>query len=68
MQDFTSSEAKLLKILVYIGEAIDNDESGTLYKSIATSAIMKKPEHLKGENKSLGQLYQVLSKSKRFMS
>ena len=63
--DFTNAEAKLLKILIYMGQAIDGDP--LLYKDISSDALSPKPAHLKGQNKSLGQLYQILKKSKRFM-
>ena len=67
MRDFTASEAKLLKILIYIGDAIDNDDDNVLFKDISSDARVKKPEHLHGQNKALGQLYYVLKNSRRFM-
>ena len=63
--DFTNAEAKLLKILIYMGQAIDDDP--LLYKDISSDALSPKPAHLKGQNKSLGHLYQILKQSKRFM-
>ncbi len=63
--DFTNAEAKLLKILIYMGQAIDDDS--LLYKDISSDALFPKPAHLKGQNKSLGHLYQILKQSKRFM-
>lgn len=65
MKDFTSSEANLIKILIYMGDAIDEDE--VLYKDISSSAIVKKSFRLKGQNRSLGELYHLLKKSRRFM-
>ncbi|MBR4464750.1 MAG: hypothetical protein IKS40_09070 [Treponema sp.] len=67
-QDFTSSEAKLIKILIYIGEVIDNDETGILYKDISSDERVRKIEHYKGQNKSLAEIYHILKNSKRFIS
>lgn len=67
-REFTNSDAKLIKILLYINEAIDSDEYGILYKDISTDARVKKTERYKGMNKSLAELYHVLEKSKRFIS
>lgn len=66
-RDFTSSEAKLLKILIYIGKAIEEDEGGVLYKDIASDARVRKSEHYRGLNKSLAEIYHVLKESKRFI-
>ena len=63
--DFTNAEAKLLKILIYMGQAIDDDP--LLYKDISSDALSPKPARLKGQNKSLGQLCQILKQSRRFM-
>ena len=66
-RDFTNAEAKLLKILIYIGQAIENDESGLLFKDISCPDLVKSPSSLKGQNKGLSQLYNILKRSKRFM-
>lgn len=66
-RDFTSSEAKLIKILICMGEAIDNDEAGVLYKDISSDERVRKTERYKGQNKSLAEIYHVLEKSKRFI-
>lgn len=68
MKDFTASEAELIKILIYMGIAIDTDEEGVLYKDISSSAFVPSSRHLKGQNKGLGELYHVLRKSKRFIT
>ena len=39
LQDFTNAEAKLLKILIYMGEAIETDP--LLFKNISSSALVK---------------------------
>ena len=62
-KDFSKSEAKLLKILIYMGQGIEEDEM--LYKDISSSAILKNANNLKGQNKSLREIYDVLKKSKR---
>lgn len=66
LQDFTNAEAKLLKILIYMGEAIETDP--LLFKDISSSALVKKPEHIKGQNKGLSQLYHLLKNSKKYLS
>ena len=66
MKDFTSSEANLLKILIYMGYAIDGDS--LLYKDISSLARVKNPAYIKGLNKSLGELYHLLKKSNRFIT
>jgi hypothetical protein len=64
-RDFTKGEAKLIKILIYMGEAVENDE--IMFKDISSSAIVKKPEHIRGQNRSLSELYQLLKNSKRYL-
>ena len=66
-RDFTSSEAKLIKILIFIGETIDSDETGLLYKDISSDECVRKTEHYKGQNKSLAKIYHILKKSRRFI-
>lgn len=63
--DFTKSEANLIKILIYMGKAVEEDSM--MFKDISSSAIVKKPNHLKGQNKGLSELYQILKNSKRFI-
>lgn len=64
--DFTKSEAKLIKILIHMGQAIEEDP--VLYKDLSSSALVKKPSHLRGQNKGLSELYQILRNSKRYMT
>ena len=64
--DFTKSEAKLIKILIYMGYAIDEDPF--LYKDISSSALVKKPSHQKGQNKGLSEIYQILKNSRRYQN
>lgn len=64
--DFTKSEAKLIKILIYMGYAIEEDP--ILYKDISSSAIVKKPSHQKGQNKGLSEIYQILKNSKSYQN
>lgn len=65
-RDFTRSEAKLIKILIYMGQAVEEDS--TLYKDISSSALVKKPAHFHGQNKGLSEIYQVFKNSKRYMT
>ncbi|MBO4508626.1 MAG: hypothetical protein J5747_08295 [Spirochaetaceae bacterium] len=64
--DFTKSEAKLIKILIYMGYAIEEDPF--LYKDISSSALVKKPSHQRGQNKGLSEIYQILKNSKRYQN
>lgn len=63
--DFSSSEAKMVKILYYMDMAIDSSE--ILYKDISAPDIVPSPEHSKGMNKYLSHIYKILNKSKRWM-
>lgn len=64
-RDFSNAEANLVKILIYMGEAIDNDE--IMYKDISSAATAKRPDHLRGQNKGLSEMYQILKQSKRYI-
>lgn len=49
-----------------MGQAIEEDS--VLYKDLSSSALVKKPSHLRGQNKGLCELYQILRNSKRYMT
>lgn len=65
LRDFTSSDANLIKILIYMGDAVDGDD--VLYKDISSPERIKNPRYLKGQNKALAKIYFIMKHSKRFM-
>ena len=64
-KDYTSSEAKLIKILYYMGKA--TEESEILRKNISTDARMPSEWRTKGMAQYACHLYSVLCKTKPFM-
>ena len=64
-KDFTSSEAKIMKILFLMNKAVD--DSDLLYKDISCDFRMPSPNRGKGMYKDLAYLYSILKRSNRFM-
>ena len=64
-KDYTSTEAKLIKILYYMGKA--TEESEILRKDISTDARMPSERRTKGMAQYACHLYSVLCKTKPFM-
>lgn len=64
-KDYTSTEAKLIKILYYMGKA--TEESEILRKNISTDARMPSEWRTKGMAQYACHLYSVLCKTKPFM-
>lgn len=70
-QDFTQSEANMVRILILMGKAVDQDEqddNGILWKNIGCDYRVRPPKYEKGLNTYLSDLYKLLNKkSERFM-
>lgn len=64
-KDFTKGESKILKILFFMNEAVDNDE--LIYKDIRFDERISSMKRAKGINKSLVHLYDELKNSKRYI-
>lgn len=64
-KDFTKSESKIIKILYYMNEAVDNDE--ILYKDICFDERLPSIKRAKGINKSLVHLSEELKNTKRYI-
>ncbi len=64
-KDFTSSEAKIMKILFLMNKAVD--DSDLLYKDISCEFRMPGANRGKGMCKDLAYLYSILKRSGRFM-
>lgn len=62
-KDFTKREANLIRVLYFMGKAIE--ESSILYKDISCDERVS--PRVRGQNKYLSHIYEVLKTSKRFM-
>ncbi len=64
-RDFTKNEANILKILYFMNRA--GEESGLIFKDISTDERVPKSRRLKGMNKAIAQVYEILKDSKSYM-
>lgn len=65
LKDFTTNEANLIRILILINEAINDDE--ILFKNLSCNERIPSPNRVKGINKSLSRVYHILRKGNRFI-
>lgn len=63
--DFTENEAKIIKILYFMNLAVE--ESKVVFKDISVEENIPKARHLKGMNKSIVSVYEILRKSKDYV-
>lgn len=64
-RDFTKNEASIIKILYFMNIAAA--ESELIFKNISTDERIPKSRRLKGMNKSIVQVYEILKDSKKYM-
>lgn len=64
-KDFTKGESKIIKILYFMNEAVDNDD--LIYKNIRFDEHLPSMKRVKGINKSLVHLHDELKKAKRYI-
>lgn len=63
--DFTKNEACIIKILYFMNLAVG--ESDLIFKDISTDEHIPKSRSLKGMNKAIAQVYEILKDSKSYM-
>lgn len=64
-QDFTKGDCNLIKIVFWMNKA--TDESELLYKDISVDERIPRHKSIKGINRNLSDLCEILSKSKRYI-
>lgn len=64
-KDFTKGTQKLVKILFFMGVAVEN--SSILFEDIACKTKVPISETVNGQNKYLSHIYEVLEESKEYM-
>lgn len=64
-RDFTKGTRNLLAILYFMGEALD--ESPLMFKTVEVNERVPKSSRLKGMNKYINHLYEILKDSKKYI-
>lgn len=63
--DYTSGTKDLVRILFFMGIAIEN--SSILFQDISCDERVPKSQRIKGQNKHLSHMYEILKESKEYM-
>lgn len=63
--DYTSGTKDLVRILFFMGIAIEN--SLILFQDISCDERVPKSQRIKGQNKHLSHMYEILKESKKYM-